>query len=99
MIKEEFLAKSRSRIPAIRAFYFNFAAHLFNIWTVANILRVDETGEGLSEGKQPTAGEMMQAIEDDPCDVQILTEPPEIRNSLAACSIHTPSFESIPTYS
>ncbi|WP_238593376.1 transposase [Natronobacterium lacisalsi] len=63
VIKEEFLAKCGSRNPALRAFYFNFAAHLFNIWTVANILRAEETGESLSEGKQLTAGELMQAIE------------------------------------
>lgn len=25
--------------PGLRAFYFNVAAHLFNIWTVANIRR------------------------------------------------------------
>ncbi|ERH00177.1 MAG: transposase DDE domain protein [Haloquadratum sp. J07HQX50] len=34
-IKHDFLAKSGSKDPALRAFYFNFAAHLFNIWTVA----------------------------------------------------------------
>jgi hypothetical protein len=78
-IKEEFLAKSGSKIPALRAFYFNFAAHPFNIWTMANILRAEETGEGLSKGKQLTAGELMQAIEDDPRDLQIPTEPPETR--------------------
>ena len=83
VIKEEFLAKSRSRDPAIRAFYFNFAAHLFNIWTVANILRAEETGEGLSEEKQLTAGELMQAIEDDPRDLRIPTEPPETRQVFA----------------
>ena len=79
VIKEEFLAKSGSKILALRAFYFNFAAHLFNIWTVANILGAEETGEGLSKGKQLTAGELMQAIEDDPRDLQIPTEPPETR--------------------
>ena len=79
VIKEEFLAKCKSRNSALRSFYFNFAAHLFNIWTVANILRADETGYDLSEEKQLTAGELMQAIEDDPNDLQIPTEP--IRNA------------------
>jgi IS4 transposase len=79
VIKEEFLAKCGSRNPALRAFYFNFAAHLFNIWTVANILRAEETGEALSKGKQLTAGELMQAIEDDPRDLRLPTEPPETR--------------------
>jgi hypothetical protein len=37
---------------------------------VANILRAEETGEALSEGKQLTAGELMQAIEDDPRDLR-----------------------------
>ena len=77
VIKEEFLAKCGSRNPALRAFYFNFAAHLYNIWTVANILRAEETGADLSERKQLTAGELMQAIEDDPNDLQIPTEPIE----------------------
>ncbi|WP_353635502.1 transposase (plasmid) [Halobacterium sp. NMX12-1] len=76
-IKYDFLAKSGSEDPALRAFYFNFAAHLFNIWTVTNILRAEETGEDLSEGKQVTAGELMQAIEDDPNNLRIPTEPPE----------------------
>jgi len=79
VIKEEFLAKCGSRNPALRAFYFNFAAHLFNIWTVVNILRAEETSEDLSEGKQLTAGELMQAIEDDPRDLRLPTEPPETR--------------------
>ncbi|MFN1126843.1 transposase [Halobacterium salinarum] len=78
-IKRDFLAKSGSKNPALRAFYFNFAAHPFNIWTVTNILRAEETGEDLSEGKQVTAGELMQAIEDDPRDLQIPTEPPKTR--------------------
>jgi IS4 transposase len=34
-IKHDFLAKSGSKDPALRAFYFNFSARLFNIWTVA----------------------------------------------------------------
>lgn len=79
VIKNKFLAKSGSKDPALRAFYFNFAAHLFNIWTVTNILRAEETGESLNDGKQVTAGELMQAIEDDPNDLEIPTEPPEIR--------------------
>jgi predicted nucleotidyltransferase len=49
------------------------------LWTVANILRAEETGEALSEGKQLTAGELMQAIEDDPRDLQIPTELTEPR--------------------
>lgn len=46
---------------------------------MTNILRAEETGEDLSEGKQVTAGELMQAIEDDPRDLQIPTEPPKTR--------------------
>ena len=46
-IKHNFSAKSGSKNPALRAFYFNFAAHLFNIWTVANILRAKKTSEDL----------------------------------------------------
>lgn len=77
--QHDFLAKSGSKNPALRAFYFNFAAHMFNIWTVANILRAEEKGEDLSDSKQIPATELMQAIEDDPHDLEIPTEPPETR--------------------
>lgn len=83
VIKEEFLAKCGSRTPALREFCFNVAAHRFNVWTVANILRAEETGEALSEGKQLTAGGLVQAIEDDPRDLRIPTEPPEARQVFA----------------
>lgn len=43
---------------------------------MANILRAKEKGEDLSEGKQLTAGELMQAIEDDPRNLLLPTEPP-----------------------
>lgn len=33
VIKEEFLSKSASPESVVRTFYFNFAAHLYNIWT------------------------------------------------------------------
>ena len=79
VIKNNFLAKSASRDPAIRAFYFNFAAHLYNIWTVANILRAEELGEELDGEKYITAGRLIQAVEDDPHDLQIPTEPPVSR--------------------
>jgi hypothetical protein len=46
-IKHDFSAKSGSKNPALCAFYFNFAAHLFSIWTVANILRAKKTSEDL----------------------------------------------------
>lgn len=38
---------------------------------MANILRAEETSEDLIEGNQLTAGEPMQAIEDDPRDPRI----------------------------
>ncbi|ELZ96569.1 transposase [Haloferax sulfurifontis] len=79
VLKEEFLSKSASPDSVVRTFYFNFAAHLYNIWTVANIRRADELDVDLSEGKQFTAGRLMQAIEDDPYDLDIPTEPPETR--------------------
>jgi hypothetical protein len=79
-IKHDFLAKSGSPESEIRTFYFNFAAHLYNIWTVANIRRAEELGNDLSKGKEFTAGRVMQAIEDDPYDLDIPTEPPETRN-------------------
>ena len=63
----------------MRTFYFNFAAHLYNLWTTANILRDDDLGEDLSEGKQFTAGRFMQAIEDDPYDLEIPEESSETR--------------------
>lgn len=78
-IKNDFLAQCGSKDPALRAFYFNFAGHLFNIWTVANILRAEENGENLADGKQTPAPGLMDAIEDDPHDLQISTEPPETR--------------------
>jgi len=56
VLKEEFLPKSASPDATIRTFYFNFAAHLYNLWTTANILRADELGQDLSDGKQFTAG-------------------------------------------
>lgn len=80
VIKEEFLPKSASPSSRVRTFYFTFAAHLYNIWTVANIRRAEELDAGLSEGKQFTAGRLIQAIEDDPYDLDIPTEPPEARN-------------------
>jgi hypothetical protein len=80
VIKEEFLPKSASPDSVIRTFYFNFAAHMYNIWTVANIRRADEIGADLSKGKQFTAGRLMQAIEDDQYDLDIPTEPAETRN-------------------
>jgi len=46
---------------------------------VANTLRVEKTGKDLSEGKQLTAGELMQGIEDDWCDLWLPTEPPETK--------------------
>lgn len=79
-IKHDFLAKSASPDSVIRTFYFNFAAHLYNIWTTANILRADELNEDLGEGKQFTAGRVMQAIEDDQYDLDIPTEPSKSRN-------------------
>jgi hypothetical protein len=80
VIKEEFLAKSASPNARIRTFYFNFAAHLYNIWTAANILRAEELGNDLSEGKKFTAGRLMQAIEDDQYDLDISTEISDPRN-------------------
>lgn len=77
VIKEEFLTKSALQNPALRAFYFNFGAHLFNIRTVANILRIEEMGEDLSKWRQLIVGELMQAIENDLHDRQRSAEPPE----------------------
>lgn len=79
VLKEEFLPKSASPDPTVRTFYFNFAAHLYNLWTTANILRADDLGEDLSEGKQFTAGRFIQAIEDDPYDLEIPEESSETR--------------------
>lgn len=79
VIKEEFLSKSASPDSEIRTFYFNFAAHLYNLWTAANILRAEELNADLSEGKQFTAGRLAQAIEDDPYDLDIPDEPSESR--------------------
>jgi len=77
VVKEEFLAKSGSRGPNVRSFYFNFAAHLYNLWTVANIRRAEEVNGDLSQGNLIKAGSFMQAIEDDPYDLDIPTELPE----------------------
>lgn len=77
VLKGDFLSKSASPDSVIRTFYFNFAAHLYNIWTTANILRADDLGEDLSDRKQFTAGRLMQAIEDDPYDLTIPDEPSE----------------------
>jgi IS4 transposase len=77
VIKEDFLPKSASPDSKIRTFYFNFAAHLYNIWTVANIRRGEELEADLRDGKQFTAGRLVQAIEDDPYDLDIPTEPAE----------------------
>lgn len=80
VLKEEFLSKSGSPDATVRTFYFNFAAHLYNLWTTANILRADDLDEDLSDGKQFTAGRFMQAIEDDPYDLDIPEEPSESRD-------------------
>ena len=40
----------------------------------------DDLGQDLSDGKQFTAGRFMQAIEDDPHDLEIGEEPPESRD-------------------
>jgi hypothetical protein len=56
VIKEEFLPKSASPNSRVRTFYFNFAAHLYNIWTLANVRRAEELGTELSKGKEFTAG-------------------------------------------
>lgn len=80
VLKEEFLAKSGAPDATVRTFYFNFAAHLYNLWTAANIRRAEEIGVPLSEGKQFTAGRFMQAIEDDPYDLDIPEEPSESRD-------------------
>lgn len=77
VIKHEFLPKCGSPSSRVRTFYFNFAAHLYNIWTTANILRADDLDEDLTDGKLITAGRLMQAIEDDPYDLQIPDEQPE----------------------
>lgn len=53
---------------------------------MANILGAEETGEALSEGQQLTADELMQAIEDEPRDLRLSTEPPEIGRYLATFS-------------
>ncbi len=45
VIIERSLVKCGSRNPALRAFYVNFSAHLYNIWTVANIPRVEESAQ------------------------------------------------------
>ena len=80
VLKEEFLPKSASPDATVRTFYFNFAAHLYNLWTAANIRRADDLNEDLSDGKQFTAGRFMQAIEDDPYDLNIPDEPSESRD-------------------
>lgn len=80
VLKEEFLPKSASPDPAVRTFYFNFAAHLYNLWTTANILRADALGEDLSQSKQFTAGRFIQAIEDNPYDLDIPEESSESRD-------------------
>lgn len=56
-IKQDFLAKSGSPESEIRTFYFNLAAHLYNIWTVANIRRAEEVGADLSKGNSSPRGE------------------------------------------
>lgn len=80
VLKEEFLAKSASPDATVRTFYFNFAAHLYNLWTAANIRRAEAVGHSLADGKQFTAGRFMQAIEDDPYDLKIPDEPSESRD-------------------
>ena len=51
VIKENFLPKSVSPSSEVRTFYFNFAAQLYNIWTVANIRRAEELEGDLRDGK------------------------------------------------
>jgi len=80
VLKEEFLPKSASPDPTVRTFYFNFAAHLYSLWTTANILRAEAVNEDLSQGKQFTAGRFIQAIEDDPYDLEIPEESSESRD-------------------
>jgi len=77
VIKEEFLPKSASPDSRVRTFYFNFAAHMYNIWTAANIRCAEELDADLSKEKQFTAGRLIQAIEDDPYDLEIPTQSPE----------------------
>ena len=75
-----FSTKSASPDSVVRTFYFNFAAHLYNIWTVVNIRRAKELGADLGEGKQFTAGRLMQTIEDDPYRLDIPGESSESRD-------------------
>jgi IS4 transposase len=77
VIKEDFLAKSRSTTATMRTWYFNFAAHLYNLWVTANVVRAHDTGEELAGDYPFTAGRLMQAIEDDPYEANIRAEPSE----------------------
>ncbi|EMA25149.1 hypothetical protein C443_03099 [Haloarcula argentinensis DSM 12282] len=54
---------------------------------MANILRPEATDGDLSEGKQLTTDELMQAIEDDPRDLRIPTEPQRPSRYLATVSV------------
>lgn len=67
----------------VRAFYFNFAAHLYNLWTVANIRRAESSSVDLSEGNAFTAPRFMQAIEDDPYEREIPNEVSETSDVLS----------------
>jgi len=76
VIKNDFLAQSWSRDHRVRLFYFNFACHLYNIWTLANAIRAEDVGHDLgSDGKVFTASRLLQSIEDDPYDMTIPSEP------------------------
>jgi len=46
---------------------------------MSTILRAEELSTDLSEGKRFTTGRLIKAIEDDPYDLEVLTEPPETR--------------------
>ncbi len=77
VIKEDFLPKSRSTTATMRTWYFNFAAHLYNLWVTANVVRAHDTGKELAGDHPFTAGRLMQAIEDDPYEANIRAEPSE----------------------
>lgn len=52
---------------------------MYNIWTAANIRRAEELDADLGKEKQFTAGLLIQAIENNPYNLEIPPEPPKTR--------------------
>jgi|AntDeeMinimDraft_5_1070356.scaffolds.fasta_scaffold27952_2 hypothetical protein len=60
-------------------------AHPYNSWTASPIWPSQQLNVDQIQDKQLTAGRLIQAIEDDPYDLEIPTEPPKTDMYSGSC--------------